>query len=47
MDAKTVESANLNRYDEVVFTRNIEIIEAFPSCVVPVRMEKSLHGGMH
>ena len=33
-------------YDEVVFTQNVETIEAFSSCVVQVRMER-VHTGGH
>ena len=44
---KTAESANLNGYDEVVVTRNTETIDAFSSHVIPVKVEKSLHRGMH
>ena len=44
VDAETVESANLTRYDEVVFMRNMETIDAFSSCVILVRMEKAYMG---
>ena len=32
VDDETMESANLNGYDEVVFMRNTETIDAFSSC---------------
>ena len=40
----TAETVNLNGYDEVVFTRNTETIEAFSSCVLPTKAEKSYMG---
>ena len=47
VDDQTSESANPNRYDEVVFMRNMETIEAFSSHVIPIKTEKSLHRGMY
>ena len=47
VDDQTSESANPNGYDEVVFMRNTETIEAFSSHVISIKMEKSLHRGIH
>ena len=44
VDDQTSESANPNGYDEVVFMRNMESIEAFPSCVISIKMEKAYTG---
>ena len=44
VDDQTLESANPNGYDEVVFTRNMETIEAFSSCVISIKMEKAYMG---
>ena len=44
VDDQTWESANLNGYDEVVFTRNMETIEAFSSCVISIKVEKAYTG---
>ena len=44
VDDQTSESANPNGYDEVVFMRNMETIEAFSSCVISVKMEKAYTG---
>ena len=41
---QTSESANPNGYDEVVFTRNVETIEAFSSWVISVKVEKAYIG---
>ena len=38
------ESANLNGYDEVVFTKNAETIEAFSSWVISIKVEKAYTG---
>ena len=40
-----MEEASSDDYDEVVFTRNVETIEAFSSHVVQVRAEKAHTGG--
>ena len=47
VDGQTIERANQNRNDEVVFMRNMETIEAFSSCAISIKMEKGLHRGMH
>ena len=44
VDDQTSESANPNGYDEVVLTRNTEIIEAFYSHVISIKMEKAYTG---
>ena len=41
---KTAEGANPNGYNEVVITRNMETIDAFSSCVIPVKAEKAYTG---
>ena len=41
---QTSESANSNGYNEVVFTRNLETIEAFSSWVISVKAEKAYTG---
>ena len=44
LEDQTSESANPNGYDEVVFTRNVETIEAFSSWVISVKAEKAYTG---
>ena len=44
VDNKTTESANLNGYDEVVFTKNMETTDAFSSCVLLVKAGKAYTG---
>ena len=44
VDDETTESANLNGYDEVVFRRSMETIDAFSSCVMPIKAEKAYTG---
>ena len=39
------EESSSDDYDQVVFTQSVETIEAFSSCVVPVRAEKAYTGG--
>ena len=41
---KSTNSVNLNGYNEVIFMRNTENIEAFSSHVIPVKMEKAYTG---
>ena len=41
VDDQTLESTNPNAYDEVVFMRNTETIEAFSSHVISVKAEKA------
>ena len=44
VDDQTLESANSNGYDGVVFMRNTETIDAFSSHVIPVKAEKAYTG---
>ena len=44
VDDETAERANTNGYNEVVFTRNTETIDAFSSCVNPIKAEKAYTG---
>ena len=41
----TVEECSTDDYDQVMFTQNVETIEAFSSHVVPVKAEKAYTGG--
>ena len=41
---KTMESANWDGYIEVVFMKNMETIDAFSSCVLPIKAEKAYTG---
>ena len=47
VEDQALESANADGYDELVFTRNVETIEAFFSWVISIKAEKSLYRGMH
>ena len=44
-DSQTAEKSSLSEYDEVVITKNAETIDAFSSCVIPVKMERAYLGG--
>ena len=44
LEDQTSESANSNGYDEVVFMRKAETIEAFSSQVISVKVEKAYTG---
>ena len=44
LEDQTLESANPNGYDEVVFMRNVETIKAFSSWVISVKAEKAYTG---
>ena len=44
LEDQTLERANSNGYDEVVFMRNAETIEAFSSKVISVKVEKAYTG---
>ena len=44
VDDETAESANPNGYDVVVVTRNMETIDAFSFCVIPIKVEKAYTG---
>ena len=39
------EESSSDEYDQVMFTQNVDHIEAFSSCVVPVKAKKSYTGG--
>ena len=39
------EESSSDNYDQVMFTQNVETIEAFPSCMVPVKVAKAYTGG--
>ena len=41
LEDQTSESANLNGYDEVVFMRNVETIEAFSFQVISIKAERA------
>ena len=44
LEDQTSESTNPNGYDEVPFMRNVETIEAFPTQVISVKVEKAYTG---
>ena len=44
VDDQTLECIDPLGYDEVVFTRNTETIDAFPSCDIPMKVEKAYTG---
>ena len=44
LEDQTSGSANPNGYDEVVFMRNMETIEAFSSWVISIKVEKAYTG---
>ena len=44
VDDKTTGSAIWNGYDDVVFMKNMETIDAFSSCVPPIKLEKAYTG---
>ena len=44
VDDETAETASSNGYDEVVFMRNMETIDAFSSHVLPAKVEKAYTG---
>ena len=44
MEDQTTEGVNPNGYDEVVFTRSTETIEAFSSWVISIKMGKAYTG---
>ena len=41
----TAEESDSDDYDQVMFTQNIKTIEAFSSCIVPVKVEKAYTRG--
>ena len=44
-DSQTMENSSPSEYDKVFITKNAETIDAFSSCVIPVKTEKAYHGG--
>ena len=44
VDDQTTEESGLDEYDEVVVTKNTETVDAFSSCVMPVKVEKAYTG---
>ena len=44
VDDETTETASLNGYNEVVFMRSMETIDAFSSHVLPTKMKKAYMG---
>ena len=40
-DSQTVEKSAPSEHDEVVITKKVEIIDAFSSCVIPMKMERA------
>ena len=43
-DDQATEESGLGRYDEVVITKNTETVDAFSSCVIPMKAEKAYMG---
>ena len=43
-DDQTAEESDPDGYDEVVINRNTETVDAFSSCVIPVKAEKAYTG---
>ena len=39
-----MEESGLDKYDEVVVTKNEETVDAFSSCVIPMKAEKAYMG---
>ena len=39
-----VEESSSDDYDQVMFTQNVETIEAFSSCIVPVKVGRAYTG---
>ena len=44
-DSQTVEISSLSEYSEVFITKNAETIDAFSSCVMPMKMGRAYLGG--
>ena len=42
---KIMEKSSSDDYEEVVYTKNVETIEAFSSCMVQMRVERAHTGG--
>ena len=47
VDDQNTGESNPEEYDEMVITKNTETVDAFSSCVIPVKVEKVYTGGMH
>ena len=46
-DDQATEVSGPDEYNKVVVTKNMETVDAFSSCVIPVKVEKGLHRGAH
>ena len=44
VDDQTMEESSLDEYNEVVITKNMDTVDAFSSCVIPVKVEKAYMG---
>ena len=44
VDDQTTEESNLDEYDEVLVTMNTHTVDAFSSCVIPIKTEKAYMG---
>ena len=44
VDDQTMEESSPDGYDEVVITKNAETVDAFSSCVIPMKAEKAYMG---
>ena len=44
VDNQTMGESSPDEYDEVVITKNMETVDAFSSCVIPVKAEKAYTG---
>ena len=40
-----MENSGSSEYNKVFITKNVETIDAFSSCVIPMKMERAYHGG--
>ena len=43
-DSQAAGKSSLSEYDKVVITKNMETIDAFSSCIIPVKAEKAYTG---
>ena len=43
-DDQTTEESGLDEYDEVVVTKNTETVDAFSSCVIPMKAQNAYMG---
>ena len=44
VDDQSTEESSPDEYDEVVITKNMETVDAFSSCVIPMKVEKVYTG---